>query len=79
MYKPAKKKYQHNKYEDFFYRFSTSCMQFYYNLLNTCLIWTQAAMEPSMPGHAPHNVPGRSAWGGLNVAYEMQQDPNKPG
>lgn len=44
-----------------------------------CLIWTQAAMEPSMPGHAPHNVPGRSAWGGLNVAYEMQQDPNKPG
>ncbi|KAL0852333.1 hypothetical protein ABMA28_000537 [Loxostege sticticalis] len=39
----------------------------------------QAAMEPSMPSHVPHNVPGRSSWGGLNVAYEMQQDPNKPG
>ncbi|XP_028160559.1 protein AF-10 isoform X3 [Ostrinia furnacalis] len=38
-----------------------------------------AAMEPSMSSHIPHNVPGRSAWGGLNVAYEMQQDPNKPG
>ncbi|XP_053623869.1 protein AF-10 isoform X15 [Plodia interpunctella] len=39
----------------------------------------QAAMEPSMPGHSPHAVPGRSTWGGLNVTYEMQQDPNKPG
>ncbi|CAH0716724.1 unnamed protein product, partial [Brenthis ino] len=36
----------------------------------------QAAMDPTVP-HSPHNV-GRSAWGGLNVAYEMQ-DPNKPG
>ncbi|CAG9782026.1 unnamed protein product [Diatraea saccharalis] len=39
----------------------------------------QAAMDPGMPSHGPHNVPGRSAWGGLNVTYEMQQDPNKPG
>ncbi|RVE53091.1 hypothetical protein evm_002188, partial [Chilo suppressalis] len=39
----------------------------------------QAAMDPGMPGHGPHSVPGRSAWGGLNVTYEMQQDPNKPG
>ncbi|CAG4962231.1 unnamed protein product [Parnassius apollo] len=39
----------------------------------------QAAMEPSVPGHSPHGIPGRSTWGGLNVSYEMQQDPNKPG
>ncbi|XP_041986386.1 protein AF-10 isoform X2 [Aricia agestis] len=36
----------------------------------------QAAMDNV--GHSPHPVPGRSAWGGLNVAYEMQ-DPSKPG
>nr|XP_034839513.1 protein AF-10 [Maniola hyperantus] len=35
----------------------------------------QTAMEPS---HSPHGVGGRGAWGGLNVAYEMQ-DTNKPG
>ncbi|XP_045783850.1 protein AF-10-like isoform X2 [Maniola jurtina] len=35
----------------------------------------QTAMEPS---HSPHGVGGRSAWGGLNVAYEMQ-DASKPG
>ncbi|XP_060809891.1 protein AF-10 isoform X2 [Amyelois transitella] len=39
----------------------------------------QAAMEPGIPAHSPHAVPGRSTWGGLNVSYEMQQDPNKPG
>ncbi|XP_052752713.1 protein AF-10 isoform X8 [Galleria mellonella] len=39
----------------------------------------QATMEPSVPAHSPHPVPGRSSWGGLNVGYEMQQDPNKPG
>uniref|UniRef100_A0A2A4IZP9 PHD-type domain-containing protein n=1 Tax=Heliothis virescens TaxID=7102 RepID=A0A2A4IZP9_HELVI len=38
----------------------------------------QAAMDSGMTGHSPHALPGRS-WGGLNVAYEMQQDPNKPG
>ncbi|KAJ8737633.1 hypothetical protein PYW08_000228 [Mythimna loreyi] len=35
-------------------------------------------MDTGMTGHSPHTHPGRS-WGGLNVAYEMQQDPNKPG
>ncbi|XP_049885478.1 protein AF-10 isoform X3 [Pectinophora gossypiella] len=39
----------------------------------------QAAMEPNVPSHSSHGMPGRAAWGGLNVAYEMQQDPNKPG
>lgn len=40
----------------------------------------QTSMEqPGVSGHSPHTVPGRSSWGGLNVAYEMQQDPNKPG
>lgn len=39
----------------------------------------QAAMEQSVPGHLPHGVASRSSWGGLNVSYEMQQDPNKPG
>ncbi|XP_059059791.1 protein AF-10-like [Achroia grisella] len=39
----------------------------------------QAAMDPGMPAHPPLAVPGRSTWGGLNVTYEMQQDPNKPG
>ncbi|XP_050360401.1 protein AF-10 isoform X9 [Nymphalis io] len=38
----------------------------------------QAAMEPTVSGHSPHGVSGRGSWGGLNVAYEMQ-DPNKPG
>ncbi|XP_063892499.1 protein AF-10 isoform X11 [Helicoverpa armigera] len=38
----------------------------------------QAAMDTGMTGHSPHALSGRS-WGGLNVAYEMQQDPNKPG
>ncbi|XP_075990485.1 coiled coil domain containing protein Alhambra isoform X2 [Anticarsia gemmatalis] len=38
----------------------------------------QAAMDTSITGHSPHAIPSRS-WGGLNVAYEMQQDPNKPG
>ncbi|XP_026313839.1 protein AF-10-like [Hyposmocoma kahamanoa] len=38
----------------------------------------QAAMEQSVPGHLPHGVASRSSWGGLNVSYEMQQDPNKP-
>ncbi|XP_073951138.1 coiled coil domain containing protein Alhambra isoform X1 [Choristoneura fumiferana] len=38
----------------------------------------QATMESSMASHSPHTVPGRSTWGGLNVSYEMQQDPNKP-
>ncbi|XP_063372468.1 protein AF-10 isoform X4 [Cydia amplana] len=37
----------------------------------------QAAMDPGI-SHSPHGVPARSSWGGLNVAYEMQQDPNKP-
>ncbi|CAK1554762.1 unnamed protein product [Leptosia nina] len=37
----------------------------------------QAAMEQSVPTHASH-MPGRSAWGGLNVTYELQ-DPNKTG
>ncbi|XP_050560322.1 protein AF-10 isoform X25 [Spodoptera frugiperda] len=36
-----------------------------------------AAMDTGMTGHSPHAIPGRS-WGGLNVAYELQ-DPNKPG
>ncbi|KAJ2954505.1 hypothetical protein O0L34_g2784 [Tuta absoluta] len=36
----------------------------------------QAAMEP---GHSPHGVAGRTSWGGLNVAYEMQQEPSKQG
>ncbi|XP_063634021.1 protein AF-10 isoform X1 [Cydia splendana] len=36
----------------------------------------QAAMEPGM-SHSPHGVPARSSWGGLNVTYEMQQDPSK--
>ncbi|KAJ8737342.1 hypothetical protein PYW07_000613 [Mythimna separata] len=35
-------------------------------------------MDTGMTGHSPHAHPGRS-WGGLNVSYEMQQDPNKPG
>ncbi|XP_072931229.1 uncharacterized protein Alh isoform X6 [Epargyreus clarus] len=39
----------------------------------------QAAMEPSMQGHSSQHVPARSAWGGLNVSYEMQQDLSKPG
>ncbi|XP_050683109.1 protein AF-10-like isoform X3 [Leptidea sinapis] len=34
----------------------------------------QAAMEQSVPGH----MAGRGTWGGLNVAYELQ-DPGKPG
>lgn len=34
-------------------------------------------MDTGMTGHSPHAMPGRS-WGGLNVAYELQ-DPNKPG
>ncbi|KAF9797930.1 hypothetical protein SFRURICE_016574 [Spodoptera frugiperda] len=34
-------------------------------------------MDTGMTGHSPHAIPGRS-WGGLNVAYELQ-DPNKPG
>ncbi|XP_026730206.1 uncharacterized protein F54F2.2-like isoform X10 [Trichoplusia ni] len=38
----------------------------------------QAAMDTGMPAHSPHVHPGRS-WGGLNVAYEHQQDPNKQG
>ncbi|CAB3259059.1 unnamed protein product [Arctia plantaginis] len=38
----------------------------------------QAAMDTSITGHSSHALPSRS-WGGLNVAYEMQQDPNKPG
>lgn len=47
------------------------------------LIWNvccnfQAAMDTGIAGHSPHAIPSRS-WGGLNVAYEMQQDPNKPG
>ncbi|XP_045531017.1 protein AF-10-like isoform X4 [Pieris brassicae] len=37
----------------------------------------QAAMEQSVAGHPTH-IPGRSAWGGLNVTYELQ-DPNKTG
>ncbi|CAH0578412.1 unnamed protein product [Chrysodeixis includens] len=39
------------------------------------------AMDTGMPpAHSPHVHPGRS-WGGLNVAYEhqQQQDPNKQG
>ncbi|KAH9636492.1 hypothetical protein HF086_002192 [Spodoptera exigua] len=36
-----------------------------------------AAMDTGMTGHSPHAIPGRS-WGGLNVAYELQ-DPNKAG
>lgn len=34
-------------------------------------------METSITGHSSHALPSRT-WGGLNVAYEMQQDP-KPG
>ncbi|XP_052746827.1 zinc finger protein zfp-1 isoform X5 [Bicyclus anynana] len=34
----------------------------------------QAAVDPS---HSPHSVGARGAWGGLNVAYELQ-DTNKP-
>ncbi|XP_013144933.1 PREDICTED: protein AF-10 isoform X9 [Papilio polytes] len=39
----------------------------------------QAAMDPGVPSHSPHAIPGRTTWGGLNVSYEMQQDMNKPG
>ncbi|XP_045542165.1 protein AF-10 isoform X2 [Papilio machaon] len=39
----------------------------------------QAAMDPGVPSHSPHALPGRSTWGGLNVSYEMQQDISKPG
>ncbi|XP_013179373.1 PREDICTED: protein AF-10-like isoform X8 [Papilio xuthus] len=39
----------------------------------------QAAMDPGVPSHSPHAIPGRSTWGGLNVSYEMQHDINKPG